>query len=106
MPSWRWIANADLPSSTRYIRGAAQPQQVDAAIRIGMFETILQELDGLLADPSIINDQDRFRELSKEHAVVRPVVSCFNEYRENLEHINSAKDFRDHGPTPPGDYNP
>jgi peptide chain release factor 1 len=53
----------------------------------------LQELDGLLADPSIINDQNRFRALSKEHAEVRPVVSCFNEYRINQEHIKSAKEM-------------
>lgn len=53
----------------------------------------LQELDALLADPLIINDQGRFRELSIEHAEVRPVVSCFNEYRHNQDTIKSAREM-------------
>ena len=51
----------------------------------------LQEIEALLADPGVINDQNRFRDLSKEHAEVRPVVLCFNDYQKNLENINSAK---------------
>ena len=51
----------------------------------------LQEIEALLADPEVINDQNRFRDLSKEHAEVRPVVVCFNDYQKNIENINSAK---------------
>lgn len=51
----------------------------------------LQEIEALLADPTVINDQNRFRSLSKEHAEVRPVVLCFNDYQKNLENIRSAK---------------
>ncbi len=53
----------------------------------------LQEIEALLADPSVINDQNRFRDLSKEHAKVRPVVDCFKNYRNNLENIDSAKEI-------------
>jgi peptide chain release factor 1 len=53
----------------------------------------LQEIEALLADPSVINDQNRFRDLSKEHAEVRPVVDCFKNYRNNLENIDSAKEI-------------
>jgi peptide chain release factor 1 len=53
----------------------------------------LQELDALLADPSIINDQKRFRELSKEYAEIRPVVACFNDYRKTLNNIKSAEEM-------------
>ena len=53
----------------------------------------LQELDALLADPSVISDQNRFRELSKEHAEVRPVVDCFKDYIANQENISSSREM-------------
>jgi len=52
-----------------------------------------QELDGLLSDPDIINNQNKFRELSQEYAEVRPIVSCFNEYRKTSEDIDSAREM-------------
>ena len=39
-----------------------------------------QELYALMADPDVINDQNRFRNLGKEAAEVSPVVKCFNNY--------------------------
>ena len=33
-----------------------------------------EEISGLLADPEVIADQNRFRDLSKEYARVEPVV--------------------------------
>ena len=52
-----------------------------------------QELHALLAEPNIINDNKRFRELSKEAAGVAPVVECFNDYRKNLTLIDSAREM-------------
>ncbi|MEE8320314.1 MAG: peptide chain release factor 1 [Gammaproteobacteria bacterium] len=52
-----------------------------------------EELDALLADPGVINDQGCFRELSREYAEVRPVVSCFNEYLKNIETINTSREM-------------
>ncbi len=52
-----------------------------------------EELDGLLSDPENINNQNKFRELSKEYAEVRPIVSCFNEYLQTIEDINNAKEM-------------
>jgi peptide chain release factor 1 len=52
-----------------------------------------EELDGLLSDPEIINDQNKFRELSKEYAEVRPIVTCFNEYRQTTDDIENAKEM-------------
>ncbi|MBF8269262.1 MAG: peptide chain release factor 1 [Gammaproteobacteria bacterium] len=51
----------------------------------------LQELYALLADPDVIKDNKRFRELSKEAAGTAPIVECFNDYRKNSEHIISAR---------------
>jgi len=44
----------------------------------------LQEIEALLADPSVINNQNQFRDLSKEYAEVRPVVACFTDYRNYI----------------------
>lgn len=52
-----------------------------------------EELDGLLSDPENINNQNKFRELSKEYAEVRPIVDCFNQYRKTTEDIESAKEM-------------
>jgi peptide chain release factor 1 len=52
-----------------------------------------EELDGLLSDPDTINDQNKFRELSKEYAEVRPIVNCFNKYRQTTNDIKNAKEM-------------
>jgi len=52
-----------------------------------------EELDGLLSDPDIINDQNKFRELSQEYAEVRPIVSCFNDYRKATDNIENAREM-------------
>jgi peptide chain release factor 1 len=53
----------------------------------------LQELDALLAAPDIIADNQKFRDLSKESAEIRPIVDCFQQYRNNLEAIAAAKEM-------------
>ncbi len=51
------------------------------------------ELEGMLAEPEIINDQNRFRKLSREYADVEPVVSCFQHYREAIETQKNAREM-------------
>lgn len=51
----------------------------------------LQELNGLLAEPEIIVNQEKFRNLSKEYTEIRPIADCFNQYRTYLETIASAQ---------------
>ena len=53
----------------------------------------LEELSSLLADASVITDQDRFREYSKEHAELTPVVGCFQNYNEVLDNITSTREL-------------
>ncbi|MDT8404395.1 peptide chain release factor 1 [Sulfuriflexus sp.] len=50
----------------------------------------LEEINALLADPDIINDNDRFRDLSREYAQLNPIVSGYQRYRQALEDIESA----------------
>ncbi len=52
-----------------------------------------EELDGLLSDPEVINNQNKFRDLSKEYAEVRPIVTCFNQYRQTSDDIENAKEM-------------
>ena len=40
-----------------------------------------EELQALLGDPSVINDQDKFRAYSKEYAQLEDVVQCFGKWR-------------------------
>lgn len=50
-----------------------------------------EEINALLADPGTISDQNQFRELSKEHAQISPVVECFNKYQKAQEDIDAAE---------------
>ncbi len=53
----------------------------------------LEELGGLLSEPEVIADQNRFREFSQEYAEINPVVDCYNRYRSNLETISTAREM-------------
>jgi len=51
----------------------------------------LEEISALLADPDVMNDQNQFRELSKEYAQIDPVVQCFKHYTQNQEDLSEAE---------------
>ena len=51
----------------------------------------LEEINALLADPGTIAKQSQFRELSKEHAQINPVVQCFAKYRRTLKDLEEAE---------------
>ena len=50
-----------------------------------------EELSALLSDAETINDQEKFRALSKEFAEIEPVVKCYGDYRRVLDDIETAK---------------
>ncbi|MFQ5642153.1 MAG: peptide chain release factor 1 [Thiogranum sp.] len=59
-------------------------------------ETIVeraQEVSALLADPDVIADNRRFRELSVEYAQINPVVSCFDALQQTREDEQAAQDM-------------
>src|SRR3990167_1081575 len=49
------------------------------------------EVGGLLSDADVMNDQNRFRELSKEYAHLGPIIACFETYQKNVDAIEAAK---------------
>jgi peptide chain release factor 1 len=52
-----------------------------------------EEIAGLLADPGVIADQNRFRDLSKEYARVEPVVKLFRHYQKLDADIAAAEEM-------------
>ena len=49
------------------------------------------ELGAMLSDITVINDQDRYREFSKEYANLEPLVTTFSDYKSVLSAVDSAK---------------
>lgn len=57
-----------------------------------------EELMRLLADPEVIGNQERYRQLSKEHSDLTPIIQAYHKYKkahadaENLKHLANASD--------------
>ena len=52
-----------------------------------------EEIAGLLADPDVIGDQNRFRELSMEYSRVEPIVKLFGAYEKLSADIAAAEEM-------------
>lgn len=53
----------------------------------------VEEINALLADPDIINDQERFRNLSMEYSQIQPISECYTDYQTTLDDIEAAKEM-------------
>jgi len=53
----------------------------------------LREVEGLLSDPQVASNQDRYRGLTKEHAELSPLVEAFNGYRRLCEEIAGHREL-------------
>ena len=54
-----------------------------------------EEIALLLSQQEVMADQNRFRDLSKEYAELRPVVDCFSQYQEALDTMETATEMLD-----------
>lgn len=52
-----------------------------------------REIAAMLSDPAIINNQNKFRELSREYAQLEPIVNCFAQYQQNEKDYLAAQDM-------------
>lgn len=52
-----------------------------------------QQIEALLADPKIISDQNKFRDLSKEFSECDPIVEHYNAYLRAEDDIQKAKEM-------------
>ncbi len=58
-----------------------------------------EEVSALLAEPEIIENQERFRHLSMEYAQLEPLAQGFQAYRKALENLHAAREMaRDSDP--------
>ena len=52
-----------------------------------------EEIAGLLAEPEVMADQNRFRDLSREYSQLEPVVNCYQQYQQATEDLQSATEM-------------
>ncbi|MBA7511331.1 Peptide chain release factor 1 [subsurface metagenome] len=52
-----------------------------------------EEVGNLISQPDIINDMKRYVKLNKEYKSLEPVVNAYNDYKNLLSNISSAKEF-------------
>ncbi len=52
-----------------------------------------EEITGLLADPDIISDQNKFRELSQEYGQLEPVAKAFAAYKQAEEDLETTEEM-------------
>jgi len=52
-----------------------------------------REVEGLLSDPTVVNDQNRYRALTKEHSELVDVVSNYNRYCQVREELSGSHDL-------------
>ncbi|MGM0471006.1 MAG: peptide chain release factor 1 [Bacillota bacterium] len=52
-----------------------------------------EELQKMLSDPEVINNQQKFQKLSKEHADLKEIVTKYREYKELMSEIEEAKEL-------------
>jgi peptide chain release factor 1 len=52
-----------------------------------------EELEGLMADPDVINDQDQYRDLRKEYARLEPIIRLFQQYETLSDDISAATEM-------------
>jgi len=52
-----------------------------------------EELEGLMSDPDVIKDQDRFRDLRKEYARLEPIIGLFQQYETLSNDLTAATEM-------------
>ena len=50
-----------------------------------------EEVGQMITDPEIISDMKRYIQLNKEYKNLEPIVKAYNEFKQNLDNIKSAR---------------
>ena len=58
--------------------------------KLDMLKDRFEELSALLGDAEVINDQNRFRDFSKEYSELEPVVQSFSDYLQVQQELDEA----------------
>jgi peptide chain release factor 1 len=54
-----------------------------------------EEIHALMSDSTVIQNQNYFRELSKEAAEVSPIVDCFHKYQDQINRMQEVREMLD-----------
>jgi len=58
-----------------------------------------REVEGLLSDPKVVSNQEKFRALTREHAELSEVVEAYNDYRKVVDEVAGNRELlRDSDP--------
>lgn len=63
-------------------------------LKLDQLQERFEEIAGLLSDPEVIGDQNRFTSLSKEYAKLEPVVDEYRRYSDMQEQLTGAEEMR------------
>ncbi|AZT83014.1 peptide chain release factor 1 [Marinobacter sp. NP-4(2019)] len=61
--------------------------------RLEQLSDRFEEVSALLSDSSVISNQDKFRDLSREFAEIEPIVHCFQAWKKSLADIEEAREL-------------
>jgi peptide chain release factor 1 len=62
-------------------------------IKLEQLERRLVEVESLLADPSVVDDMNRYRALSKERSDLEPVAALFKQFKTREDDLASAQEM-------------
>jgi peptide chain release factor 1 len=57
-----------------------------------------EEITKLLGDPAVVSNQQRLRELSKEHSDLTPLIKAYEQYRKIKKDLEGLKEITDTSP--------
>jgi len=63
--------------------------------KLDQLEARYEDLAAQLSDPKIVNDQENYRKVSKQHRDLEPTIEKFREYRKLRDAVADAKLMRD-----------
>ena len=64
---------------------------MDLLEKLAGIEARYEELNHMMADPAVIADYTRLREVGQERTGLQPIVEAYREYREALRHLDEAR---------------
>ena len=68
--------------------------------KLDFIEKRYEELNKAISDPEIINNQQEWQKLVKEHAEIEEIVTVYREYRKVLEEIEEIQEMLQDKPDP------
>ena len=61
--------------------------------KLSFLQDRFDELSAAISDPEVIADQNKFRELCKEHSDIAPIVEKYNMYKAARRQLDEAKEM-------------